>query len=109
MPLLALAADCVPIAIATTEGPATLAVVHAGWRGLAAGVIDSTVAALGPQPKRRSSGRRSARAVTRSDPKCRPVFDADLTDVASRRLRHSHSKGFQSLISHSNMVTASNL
>lgn len=46
-PVLALAADCVPIAIATTSGPPALAVVHAGWRGIASGVVEAAAAALG--------------------------------------------------------------
>jgi len=47
LPLLALSADCVPIAIVTTAGEPALAVVHAGWRGLAAGVVEAAAAALG--------------------------------------------------------------
>jgi YfiH family protein len=47
LPLLALGADCVPIAIAATSGPPAIAVVHAGWRGLAAGVVSEAVAAFG--------------------------------------------------------------
>ena len=47
MPMLALAADCVPVAIARTNGAPALAVVHAGWRGLAEGVVEAAVSALG--------------------------------------------------------------
>lgn len=46
LPLLALAADCVPIAVVATGGRSVVAVVHAGWRGLAGGVVEATVAAL---------------------------------------------------------------
>ena len=31
-PMLAMSADCLPIAVARTEGPPALAVLHAGWR-----------------------------------------------------------------------------
>ena len=47
-PVLALAADCVTVALARTNGdrPA-LAVLHAGWRGLLEGIVEAGVAALG--------------------------------------------------------------
>jgi YfiH family protein len=37
-------ADCVPIVL---EGDGVVAVVHAGWRGLAAGVVAATIDAMG--------------------------------------------------------------
>jgi len=51
LPLLAMSADCLPIAVATTAGPRRLAVLHAGWKGLAEGVVEAGVAALGEAPK----------------------------------------------------------
>jgi len=49
---MALAADCLPIAL---YGPGGLAMVHAGWRGLAGGIVaaaaeavEATSAAIGP-------------------------------------------------------------
>ena len=47
VPIGALAADCLPIALARVNGVApALAVLHAGWRGLLAGIVESGVAAL---------------------------------------------------------------
>ena len=47
LPMLAFSADCLPIAIARTDGERRLALVHAGWRGLSEGVVDSAVSAVG--------------------------------------------------------------
>lgn len=46
LPMLKLTADCVPIALAREDRPG-LAVLHAGWRGLLEGIVESGVAALG--------------------------------------------------------------
>jgi len=47
LPMLAMSADCVPIAIGSTRGTPALAVVHAGWRGLAGGIVASAARAVG--------------------------------------------------------------
>jgi polyphenol oxidase len=48
LPVLALAADCLPIAIARTNGSEPgLALLHAGWRGLLEGIVPAGVSALG--------------------------------------------------------------
>ncbi|HET6603636.1 MAG TPA: peptidoglycan editing factor PgeF [Xanthomonadaceae bacterium] len=47
--LAVLTADCLPVALAADEG-GEVALAHAGWRGLAAGVIEATVAAMRTPP-----------------------------------------------------------
>jgi len=44
--LMLLTADCLPIALARTSGGRRLAVLHAGWRGLLAGIAGAGVDAL---------------------------------------------------------------
>jgi polyphenol oxidase len=47
VPLLAMSADCLPLALARIDGTPTVAVLHAGWKGLLAGIVANGVAALG--------------------------------------------------------------
>ncbi len=46
--LAVMAADCVPVLVASTG---RLALAHAGWRGLAGGVVEATVHVIGPGAK----------------------------------------------------------
>jgi YfiH family protein len=80
--MLLLTADCMPIAIARGDGGApALGILHAGWRGLLAGIVATGVRALG--------ARRLAAAIGPSiGPCCYEVgdevavlFDADLTSA----------------------------
>ena len=96
VPLLALTADCLPIAL-VHDGK--LAVLHAGWRGLLEGVVEAGVAAIG--------GADAACVGPAIGPCCYEVgpevagrFDSDLTrdgrldlwTVAERLLRRAGAR-----------------
>ena len=105
----ALTADCLPLLLCD-EAATTVAAVHAGWRGLSAGVIEQTLRAmnlpaqdllayLGPAigPKVYEVGAEVREAFVASDaqsaaafaPGAPGKFDADLYALARRRLERS--------------------
>lgn len=96
-PMLALAADCLPIAVATTDGPPRLAVLHAGWRGLAEGVVEAGVRALGAAPTAAVVGPAvgpccyevGAEVSARFDPDLTRDGVLDLWSAAERALRRA--------------------
>ncbi|KFL35876.1 peptidoglycan editing factor PgeF [Arenimonas donghaensis] len=49
--LAILTADCLPVVFAADDG-SEIAAAHAGWRGLAAGVLEATVGAMATPPSR---------------------------------------------------------
>ncbi len=49
--LAVLTADCLPLVLAAKDA-SEVAVAHAGWRGLAAGIIEATVQAMRTPPRR---------------------------------------------------------
>jgi hypothetical protein len=48
--LMLLAADCLPVVLARTNGSPALAVLHVGWRGLLVGIVAAGAEALGDGP-----------------------------------------------------------
>ena len=101
-----LTADCMPVLLASDSG-AGVAAAHAGWRGLAAGVIEATVRALalppqsllawlGPSigPAHFEIGAEVREELLRADPQAEAAFErnargrymADLAALARRRL-----------------------
>jgi polyphenol oxidase len=95
VPLLVLAADCVPIALVRTDGAPRLAVLHAGWRGLLAGVVEEGVRALGAGTLAAAVGPSIGPCCYEVGPDVAGHFDPDLTNAgkldlgaaAERRLR----------------------
>ncbi|HUX72325.1 MAG TPA: peptidoglycan editing factor PgeF [Steroidobacteraceae bacterium] len=104
--LAILTADCMPVLFAAADG-AAVAAAHAGWRGLAAGVLEATVRALAlPPPRllawigpcigasRYEVGAEVRAALLAADPAAAAAFAAnsrgryfaDLAQLASRRL-----------------------
>ena len=79
LPILALSADCVPIAIASSNGSPALGVVHAGWRGLAAGVVEACVHELGAGETTAVVGPSIGPCCYEVGPEVAGQFDADLS------------------------------
>ncbi len=84
LPMLAFAADCLPIAIARASGDPALAVLHAGWRGLSSGVVEAGAAALGPHELCAVVGPAIGPCCYEVGDEVSSLFDDDLT--SARRL-----------------------
>jgi copper oxidase (laccase) domain-containing protein len=95
--MLAMSADCLPIAVARTDGDRALAVLHAGWRGLAEGVVEQGVRALGDGPTAAIVGPAIGPCCYEVGEEVSSLFDADLTrgrklnlwEAAERALRRA--------------------
>ena len=77
--MLAITADCLPIAVARTGGTRALAVLHAGWRGLSEGIVATGVAKLGEGPKSAVVGPAIGRCCYEVGEEVSTRFDRDLT------------------------------
>jgi YfiH family protein len=79
--LLVLVADCLPLALA---GPERVAVLHCGWRGLAAGIVERALATF-PNPPAAALGPCIGRCCYEVGPEVLDAF-ADLEGVADGRM-----------------------
>lgn len=107
--LVVLTADCLPIAVA---GGGAVAMLHAGWRGLAAGIIDEGVRAVrelgGPGPLAAAIGPGAGRCCYEVGADVRAEFARhgehvadgrmlDLKAVAAAELRHAGVEDVQDI------------
>jgi polyphenol oxidase len=102
LPLLAMSADCVPIAIVRRDQPRALAVLHVGWRGLAEGVVAAGVSALGAGPKAAMVGPAIGPCCYEVGDEVATLFDTDLTvdrklDLWSATERALHAAGVETV------------
>jgi YfiH family protein len=86
LPVLAFAADCVPIVLVRRADPPAVAVVHAGWRGLSEGVVEAGAEALGGEVGA-VVGPAIGRCCYEVGPEVSSLFDDDLTDGRQLDLR----------------------
>lgn len=98
VPLLAMSADCLPIAVVRTTGPPAIAVLHAGWRGLSEGVVSAGVDALGGESLAAIVGPAIGPCCYEVGPEVSALFDEDLTverklDLWSAAERALHAAG----------------
>jgi polyphenol oxidase len=95
LPLLAMAADCLPIAVVRTDEHRAIAILHAGWRGLTEGVVAAGVAALGDGPTAAIVGPSIGPCCYEVGPEVSGLFDADLTVEGRLDLRSAAERALR--------------
>jgi YfiH family protein len=88
---LVLTADCLPVALVAPGGRA-VAMVHAGWKGLAGGVLEAGIGALGGEVAAAFVGPGAGACCYEVGPEVHARFGTsgrtlDLKGIAARRLR----------------------
>lgn len=88
-----LTADCMPLFLCDERGH-RVGVAHAGWRGMAAGVIENTVRALGAEPAKLMAwmGPTIGPAAFEVGPEVREAFVATDPGAAVAFVRHKPGK-----------------
>jgi polyphenol oxidase len=93
--MLAMTADCLPIAVARTGGTHSLAVLHAGWRGLSEGIVATGVAKLGDGPKSAVVGPAIGPCCYEVGEEVSARFDRDLTADGRLDLRRAAERALR--------------
>jgi YfiH family protein len=93
-PLVVLTADCLPVVIAA--GDATcVGIAHAGWRGLAAGVLESLLTAMPAEPASMTAwlGPAISAAAYEVGPEVKTTFEQQCGEAGGECFQPSHRHG----------------
>ena len=94
LPLAVLTADCLPVVLIAGDA-SCVGIAHAGWRGLAAGVLESLLAAMPAQPASMSAwlGPAISAAAYEVGPEVKTAFEQQCGEESGDCFYPSHRQG----------------
>ena len=94
LPLAVLTADCLPVVLMARDA-SCVGIAHAGWRGLAAGVLESLLAAMPAEPALMSAwlGPAISAAAYEVGPEVKATFEHQCGEESGDCFRPSHRQG----------------
>ena len=94
LPLAVLTADCLPVVLMARH-PSCVGIAHAGWRGLAAGVLESLLAAMPAEPASMSAwlGPAISAAAYEVGPEVKATFEQQCGEESGDCFQASRRQG----------------
>ena len=94
LPLAVLTADCLPVVLMARDA-SCVGIAHAGWRGLAAGVLESLLAAMPAEPALMSAwlGPAISAAAYEVGPEVKATFEQQCGEESGDCFHPSHRQG----------------
>ena len=95
LPLAVLTADCLPVVLMATDA-SCVGIAHAGWRGLAAGVLESLLSAMPAEPASMTAwlGPAISAAAYEVGPEVKMTFEQHYGEESGDCFQASHSQGY---------------
>ena len=95
LPLAILTADCLPVVLMATDA-SCVGIAHAGWRGLAAGVLESLLAAMPAEPASVTAwlGPGISAAAYEVGPEVKTTFEQLCGEESGDCFQSSHRQGY---------------
>ena len=95
LPLTVLTADCLPVVLMATDA-SCVGIAHAGWRGLAAGVLESLLSAMPAEPASMTAwlGPAISAAAYEVGPEVKTTFEQHCDEESGDCFQSSHRQGY---------------